>query len=782
MDSSSKDSAQSLSVNNRSLSSSTASTTFSNGGLSQGKAGSNDIDTEFANSPIGHWRQVFSSPKSQSTFLLYQGRERHNTSIELQDGFRKSYQSLRESFNTESWLRIATWWLIKSRLVRRSIVLAQRGLQIRKNSIIQNRDGWHISVSEEQAYADLLKASWILEEVILVKLEDKDCANNHVRRLVKDLVTHLDRELRKLRKLDSIQQYSNDEVFLQQDLFLLESFEQEIETFEDNVPMATDDPISPHRWFATDQDNAGTSQERVIFRTFVNAQLGGRQNRSKSSSAPYMLLLWTRKNESDLLISLCNQRGTVNLSRRLLAEDLERYWDTSGTVPLHIDFPSLEAELMFLSMQDVTEFLAQPSRFFAAMKWRSPRPGELAIYQAPISVYSDVSAQSYLGTTSSTKMVSGRDSSCGLRIYESLSGRYWETTRRLVISSSPDDVEPGCLSHWLPLGHIRILVDCAKATVAWSDCGQLETTSDQCYGAQHSFVYKPELPNRKIQLDFMNETEARRFRDHLLLPTVMPPQITTKLDVSSPFQSTRIYRLFDSDEPDNHGYHAIAVTKKSPQGPHMTEIFFAYRDLDWAIEMKNSIPSVVELSGLVVPAYESTIPKTQYKPNSNDTPPDFSCVTENPGQAHLELGCDHDLFHVMHALTGWRLKLFQAVEKLVLVGASVCFGSSKRAFKDVDIQLWEKASSEGRSRTQLAIRLDGQTKDRWITTSLSDDRYSIRSNTVEIQRLAIQRGVGIDTKEMTAKNRDTEERPSTRRKWKLAMTFKDDSGTFRQFL
>ena len=770
--------AQSLGINIRSLSSSTASTTFSSGEVSQEKVGPYELDSDFAGGPLGNSHHAISSPKTQCALIIPSSRERHNASIELQGAFRESYESVREDLNTESWLRLATWWYIKSRIIRRSIALVQLGSQQRKNSIISNRNGWHISLTEGQAYTDLLKASWILEEVVLTKEENEDYTKNHVRRLAKDLATHLHRDLRKLRKLDSNQQFFDNKTTLQQDLSLLESFEQEIEAVGNNLPMAIDDPVSPHRWLATDQDNAGTTRERVIFRTFVNAQLGSRQNRSKSSSAPYMLLLWTRKFESDLLVSLCNHKGTVNLSRRLLASDLERYSDADGTMPFHIDFPSQEADLMFLSMQDIKEFLVQPSRFFGAMEGRSPQPGELAIYQAPISTYTDISAQSYTSTRSSVKLVSGKDSSCGLRVYETVPDKCWKTTRRLVISSSPDGTEPLCVSHWLPLSHVRILVDCAKVTVAWSDCGQLETISDQNYGVQHSFVYKPDLPNRKIQLEFPNLTDAQCFKEHLLLPTEMPPQIITKLEVHSSFQSTRIYRVFDTDEPDNHGYHTIAMTKKSPQGPHMTEVFFAYRDLDWVIGTKNGVPSLLDLSGLVVPAYKSTISKLQYKPQPSDASPEFSDVTEKPSQAHLELGCDHDLFLFMHGLTGWRLKYFRAVEHLVLIDAKTLLGSSKHTFNDVDIQLWEKASMEGRSRTHLAVRLDGQIKDRWITTPLSDDRYSVKYNTLEIQRLAISRGVGIDTKEMSANKCGTEGRSSVKKKWRIAMSFRDGSGKY----
>jgi len=38
-------------------------------------------------------------------------------------------------------------------------------------------------------------------------------------------------------------------------------------------------------------------------------------------------------------------------------------------------------------------------------------------------------------------------SCCELRVYESMSGECWKTTRRLVLSSTPDASEPWCISH-----------------------------------------------------------------------------------------------------------------------------------------------------------------------------------------------------------------------------------------------------------------------------------------------------------------------------------------------
>lgn len=69
------------------------------------------------------------------------------------------------------------------------------------------------------------------------------------------------------------------------------------------------------RWIAVDQDDAGSEDERVLYRTFVNAGIGGKKLRIRTKGAPYMLLLATKEGESEPRIILCNQSGTLCLQR-----------------------------------------------------------------------------------------------------------------------------------------------------------------------------------------------------------------------------------------------------------------------------------------------------------------------------------------------------------------------------------------------------------------------------------------------------------------------------------
>ncbi len=601
---------------------------------------------------------------------------------------------------------------------------------------------------------------------------DNDLAYNSLRRMTKDLARSLDRDLERYRSIQCPDQPPWDERnFDRQDLDLLESFEQTVEA-SDNIPNAMDDPASAHRWLEIDQDNAGSGHERVRVRTFVNAQLGSRADRSKSSSAPYMLLLWTSADECDLLISLCNHRGTVNLSREMNAEDLSNYEDAEENTPLVVDFPSQEAEIMFLSPKDMSDFFILPKQFFTAMKDRAPRSGELAIYQASISAYSDDSQPLASGQPISPRIAAGKFSSCGLKLYESLPDKCWKVTRRLVISSPPHGRDPRCASHWLPLSNVRIFVEGAKATVIWSGCDHLEKTRGRNYDFHYSYIYKSEQPNRRITLEFRDEQEARDFRDCLLTLTEMPPHVETKVEIPSAFHNTRIYRLFDVDEPDRQ-YHAISSTRSTPKGHHMTELYYAYRDLDWDFEVKNGGLNTIKFSGLRTAHYLSTVPRLKYEPQPTEYDPHFRKVTEGMKAAKLELDCDHDVKNVMFGLTGWTLKFFRTLPKMALIDSSPLLRKCKTTYKDVYVQIWEKAAEEGRSRIQFAVRLESETRDRWITISFPGSEYSSAARTAEVSGLSIRQGNEIDIKHMSAVRRGMEERTKDKDKWRIILTFEE---------
>lgn len=69
------------------------------------------------------------------------------------------------------------------------------------------------------------------------------------------------------------------------------------------------------RWITVEKDDAGGEEEKVLFRTFVNANIGSKSYRRRSKWAPYMLLLYTKTGESEIQVTMSCQSGSCGLNR-----------------------------------------------------------------------------------------------------------------------------------------------------------------------------------------------------------------------------------------------------------------------------------------------------------------------------------------------------------------------------------------------------------------------------------------------------------------------------------
>ncbi|KAL8824382.1 MAG: hypothetical protein Q9191_005094 [Dirinaria sp. TL-2023a] len=740
-----------------------------------------------------------SEARAKEPFQPHSAREKYQISAALQACFEKSHDSLKTEFSLESWLRIGTWWLIKSRIISRA--LTQKGVQRRSTRTSEFESRWESTVSEEQASLDLLKSSWIFEEIILKQLEDESFFDIYIQKLATDLMRNIDVDLRDNRASVTAVSAADDDGLRRLNTGLLEDFQQPLEAKSD-VPKAIDDPSTPFRWIDVRFPPICHSfeTEKVVFRTFVNAQFGIKEHRSKSFSAPYLLLLWTAAGENNIFLSLINHQGTLNLSRKLSVHDLKHYDSADASLaPLAVDFPShIDAEIKFLNANDVDDFLALPRRFFAAMGEQLAGPEEIALFQTHVLSYDDKLSRSGEWKTSATMRASKR-SSCGLRMYETVTGDRWTVTRRLVVSSAPDSTGPFCISHWLPPDKIEIQVDSTAVTVDWSNCAQHkpETTNKTTF---HYYGYDADHPNCQVRMIFGNSRDARLFRDILLYPTEMLPQVRQVVEIEPPssVQNTRIYRLEDEHEPDTP-YSAIVSATKNPKSFHKSEIFYVYKDIDFEFADKDL--NAVIFHQVWSPGYVSTKPRSSYPLNEKDPMPKFGgAVMPKEGKdARFTFGCEHDLIRFMKSLTGWRLKYYGPLLKTTLIKTGG-FRERKEDLKDVCVQLWEKASAEGTPRTQLVIRVSENAAEPWITATctfsfssiylfqilivrgpvLDHSYYRDRTipttteTSVELKSLDVQRGSVVD-ENMMAMTPGVNEAAGGKR-WKLLLKFQDLEG------
>lgn len=696
-------------------------------------------------------------------------RKIHDAASSVQDRLQSSYQKKANDLTTESWIYISTWWLLKGRTIAKISNPDLIALQPTDSE-------WTSTVSDQQCHADLLKSSFILEEIILKS--NLDSLDAHLVRMISNLARALSELFGKYRG-DIWGVYYSEASILEQYLELYERPDQPI------AEQALNDPLPSRRWIDVDRDNRGAEHEELIFQTFVDAQLGKKKAKDKSFDARYMLILWTCQGETGLFVSLCNQDGTINLARGLVAEDLEEY--TKGKVQrtflLPIDFPNQEAVIRFLTSADVDAFFELPKCYFVKMDEQAPTSEELPIYQSAIKTCIDRSLPTVYRPENNGSLKSGKYSSCALKLYESMhDNKCWKMTRRLVVSSSPEKIaDLTCHSYWLPASQVRLSRQEAEVTINWSDCGNLIGNTGGAWDPKYSYVYDPDKSTRKIIIGFENSSDANHFEECLLFPTEipahapgLPPQVKMLFRIERPsiFQDFRVYRMCDPDEY-HEDYHAIVTAYKSPSNYHQSHVYFVYRDLDW--EFNGDAPGNILIPSLSTADYESNMRGLLYQPNEKDPLPEFNRVVECPRTAQLTLGCSHNRTRYMHALTGWQVSFYRVATEVVIAEGRQLFPEKH---KKVGVEVWKRCNPQtGQNMTQMAIRLNTHSTDRprWVTASLSSN-VDVKGggSDLQLRDLQIKRGFLIDTTTMTAVMAGSARDDGLdRKRYKISMAFAD---------
>ena len=207
--------------------------------------------------------------------------------------FQRNFDHVKHEFTSENWLRLAIWWLIKSQTICTLLTddeQAQQEERARRSAI-----GWESDTNVVQVYADLLKSIWILEN--LLKHNSLDLDDTQIRRLVTQIqrasnvrlveaeptsddssISSQSEESSILTSIGHKHGLAENLIFREKDLLgcrldLLEDFQQIIEHSHD-LPQPIDEAYPSWRWFEIDKEHCGYEHERVIHRTFVDAQLG----------------------------------------------------------------------------------------------------------------------------------------------------------------------------------------------------------------------------------------------------------------------------------------------------------------------------------------------------------------------------------------------------------------------------------------------------------------------------------------------------------------------------
>lgn len=152
-----------------------------------------------------------------------------------------------------------------------------------------------------------------------------------------------------------------------------------------------------------EEDDAGGDDETAIFRTFVNAAIGGKKSRVRSKGAPYLLILSTKDGESEPKVTICNQSGSLGLSRDFTIDDLqERNVPSSPSAQMNeaipLDFGRMNVSVAFTNEADLQTFMRIPRDYFNAVRRREPRQlsdraTETLLFKSSVEVFEQLKRQ-----------------------------------------------------------------------------------------------------------------------------------------------------------------------------------------------------------------------------------------------------------------------------------------------------------------------------------------------------------------------------------------------------
>ncbi|KAL8698419.1 MAG: hypothetical protein Q9224_001861 [Gallowayella concinna] len=678
---------------------------------------------------------------------------------QVDDALRERFQQLAEDelrirrLSAKDWLRVATWWLLKSRnnTPHQESQASKPGLAIGGDD-----DG-----PTAQAYTDLLKSSWIMHAVILndnnvsslmtdenrklfYNLSDVRIASRLIRDSNAECKQGINEDLGKFQAPD----VSGRQTIMNHNINIWELLQPEEETFdEDDILPESDN----QRWITVEQDDAGEEDETVLCRTFVNAAIGSKRYRIKSRGAPYMLIISTKDGESQPKITICNQSGTISLTRDFTPNDLQDT-PTSGSPTLGevdlkdgmpLNFGNMNITVAFTSRADQQRFMDFPRNYFNAVRRREPRQLE----KATETLLFDRSVELFEQLKPTTlKPLNPRQQwrSCDLRILETISREGWRTTRRLVISSSACEKRPWSTEIFLPLSNVRINREgmARAAIIKWSDCTHEQSDrTDGNYNRMYSYVYDENNPNVALSLLFRNSADATDFEN-----TIFKLPLTPVFSSSTGPDSRLVYNISDT-EPIPKNYKAILLTHTRLEWKY-SELFYLYRDTDYHYDHHTTC---IRFPHLYYTDYISSHVEKLYKPDPGALP-QFSHCEKRVGNVSIGFANEQNSFEFISALSPGHNLIFSRRAHYIATKPARRFGSTKSNKGPAQVQLWRKDGA-----IRLVARWEDKVEDRWLSLSIckgmlqqQQQQQSEDGNRASLPKGVYERGRRLDLKNLAA--------------------------------
>ncbi|XHG03727.1 hypothetical protein AWENTII_007020 [Aspergillus wentii] len=635
--------------------------------------------------------------------LRYEPQDRfHRPDADLLKKFDESaHDELRiRRLSTGDWLRVAVWWLLKARSTLANCDKANlTGARGSISPSIESR------TTSQQAYIDILKASYILYDIVLRGNENSQAIlADENRKLIADLSEGIKEELSQFSAMD-VPEYS---ILHSQNFEIWESLQSE-ESLENGGNAFIG--LGNARWITVEQEDAGDEEEKVLFRTFVNAGIGGKKFRMRTKGAPYMLLLSTRDGESEPKITICNQSGTLCLQRDFVPDDLVQligisHASLSGvpgakiSEPVLLKFESISVSISFQYGADLLEFINIPKAYFDAVWQREPMDSdqfsESVLFRGSVEIFEQLKAPSM--KSMNPRMV---HRSCQVRILERSFGEAWRTVRRIVISSSAAEKIPRSMELFMPMANVQINREEASRQVVlkWSDTCQEKTDTDGNYNKQFSYVYDHSNPNIGMSLHFRNQAKAEEFEQAILSLSIRPSFSWTQASSSG-----CVYDVVDT-VLDQKQYKTILLHRSQSSWKYC-DIFYLYRDTNYTYEHSGFR---VQFPRIYYTDYISSHVDKLYRA---DSPVIFSHCEKKVGKMTVEFSHEPILRAFMSALATSYELLFSRNAHLVAAKEKTLF-VSKKWKGGAEVKLWRTGNS-----VQLASRWNDRVTDKWLTMSI----------------------------------------------------------------
>ncbi|KAL8795321.1 MAG: hypothetical protein Q9195_002191 [Heterodermia aff. obscurata] len=579
--------------------------------------------------------------------------------------------------NARDWLRVATWWLLK----------AQYNMRLEKPELSNTRASFSVSGGSKtpanQAYIDLLKSRWILDTIILREDNRSSLMTDENRKLFHTLSDGIREEFNEFEPVDE----PDKDVLLDQNCEIWEFLQPKEETYDDDDLLPG---LENGRWITVEQDDAGEEDETVIFRTFVNAALGGKASRVRSRGAPYMLILSTKEGESEPKVTLCNQSGTICLTRDITMDDLREPAYSEGPFsdpqlntqnPVPLNFDRMSVAIAFTNDVDLDKFMRIPRAYFDAVRCREPqqlteRATETLIFKSSVEIFEKLNASTMQPTSPRLQY-----RSCDLRVLETTTTERWRTTRRLVISSSAAEKKPWCTEFFLPLSRVQINRQelPRRAMIKWSDCcHEKSDRTDGNYNTIYSYVYDDSNPNICLSLLFRNQADATQFEETVLKLSIPP--------VSSSYRGSEaryVHNITDT-EPNPKNYKALMLVHTRLDWRY-SELYYTFRDTDYVFDRRQLRVRFPQAS---YTDYISTHVDKLWKPEVKDRPHFHHCE-KRIGNVSIDFEEEAVAQSFMSSLTsGYRL-LFSRCALHITTQKPSKLRSTKSNKGSSEVQLWQ---------------------------------------------------------------------------------------------